>query len=109
MNGVVLLQLLVVGVTGEGMVSVQQRVVVLPVRGQGYVTILHLMMVGRRVREQIQTYICVTSLHVQVRFTKFLCLNVFYVKYIILYVYLNINSVSLYIHVKGMSFAETLI
>ena len=77
MHVVLFLQLLVVGVTGEVMVPVQQRVVVVPVRGQGYVTILHLLMVGRRVREQIQTYICVTSLHVQVRFTKFLCLNVF--------------------------------
>ena len=77
MHVVLFLQLLVVGVTGEVMVHVQQRVVVVPVRGQGRVTILHLLMVGRRVREQIQTYMCVTSLHVQVRFTKFLCLNVF--------------------------------
>ena len=77
MHVVLFLQLLVDGVTGEVMVPVQQRVVVVPVRGQGYVTILHLLMVGRRVREQIQTYICVTSLHVQVRFTTFLCLNVF--------------------------------
>jgi len=80
MHVVVFLQLLVVEVTGEVMVPVQQRVVVVPVRGQGRVTILHLMMVGRRVREQIQTYIRETSFHVQVRFTKFLCLNVFYVK-----------------------------
>ena len=71
MHVVLFLQLLVVGVTGEVMVPVKQRVVVVPVRGQGYVTILHLLMEGRRVREQIQTYICVTSLHVQVRFTNF--------------------------------------
>ena len=62
-----ILQLMVDGVTGEVMVLVQQRAAMVPVRGQGHVTILHLLLVGRLVRECIQTYAYVTINHVQVR------------------------------------------
>jgi len=48
--------MMVYGVTGDVMVLVQQRVAMVPVRGQGHVTIMHIPMVGGHVREQIQTH-----------------------------------------------------
>jgi len=46
------------GVIGEVIVLVQQRAAMVPVRGQGCVTILYLLLVGWRVRKQIQTHEC---------------------------------------------------
>ena len=65
-----ILQLMVGGVPGEVMVLVQQRAAMVPVRGQGRVTILHLLLVGRLVREDIQAHAYVTINHVQVRISK---------------------------------------
>ena len=66
-----ILQLMVYGVTGEVMVLVQQRAAMVPVLGQGRATILHLLLMGRLVRECIQAYAYVTINHVQVRICKF--------------------------------------
>ena len=57
---------MVYGVTGEVMVLVQQRVAMVPVRGQGHVAIMHIPMVGGHVREQIQTHNYANLIHVQV-------------------------------------------
>jgi len=52
------------------MVLVQQRAAMVPERGQGRVTILHLPLVRRLVRECIQAHAYVTINHVQVRISK---------------------------------------
>ena len=62
-----ILQLMVDGVPGEVMVIVQQRAAMVPERGQGRVKILHLLLVGGCVREQIQTHAYAPLKHVQVR------------------------------------------
>ena len=56
MSVLLILQLMVDGVTGEVMVLVQLLVAMVPARDQGRVKILHLLLVGGRVREQIQTH-----------------------------------------------------
>ena len=60
------LQLMVDEVTGEVMVLVQQRVAMVPGRGQGRVPILHLLLVGGHVKEQIKTHNYANLIHVQV-------------------------------------------
>ena len=54
------------GAPGEGTALVQQRAAMVPVRGQGRVKILHLLLMGGRVREQIQTHTYAKLIHVLV-------------------------------------------
>ena len=55
------------GVPGEVTARVQQRAAMVPERGQGRVKILHLLLVGGRVKEQVQTHTYAPFKHVQVR------------------------------------------
>ena len=55
------------GVPGEVTVLVQQRAAMVPVRGQGLVTILHLLLVGRRAKDKLNTHSRATLKHVQAR------------------------------------------
>ena len=58
------LQLMVDGVTGEVMVLVQQRAAMAPVRGR--VPILHILLVGGHVKEQMKTHNYANLIHIQV-------------------------------------------
>ena len=55
------------GVPGEGTALVQHRAAMVPERGQGRVTILHLPLVGRRAKDKLNTHSRATLKHVQAR------------------------------------------
>jgi len=67
-----MLQLMACGMTGITGTRVQYLAAMVPKRGQGLATILHLLLVGRRAREHIRIHKYAALITVQVKLCGFL-------------------------------------